>query len=125
MKKYLTVAAGLAVGAMLISAAAPAMARVDVGVNIGVPGIYVQPAPVYVQPQPIYVQPRPIYVQPRPVYVQPGPVYVQPQPVYVERYHQHWREHQWHERQMRAQHDRDGDGVPNRYDRRPDNPYRY
>jgi hypothetical protein len=21
--------------------------------------------------------------------------------------------------------DRDGDGVPNRYDRRPDNPYRY
>jgi hypothetical protein len=25
----------------------------------------------------------------------------------------------------RAYHDRDGDGVPNRYDRRPDNPYRY
>ena len=22
-------------------------------------------------------------------------------------------------------HDRDGDGVPNRYDRRPNNPYRY
>ena len=25
----------------------------------------------------------------------------------------------------RAYRDRDGDGVPNRYDRRPDNPYRY
>lgn len=25
----------------------------------------------------------------------------------------------------RAYRDRDGDGVPNRYDRRPNNPYRY
>ena len=24
-----------------------------------------------------------------------------------------------------GQRDRDGDGVPNRFDRRPDNPYRY
>src|SRR5882757_6184413 len=97
MKKYLDIAAGLLAGAALIMAASPAMAHVDVGINIGVPGfyqapVYVEPQPVYVQPRPVYVQPRPVYVQPRPVYVQPGPVYVQenrvyvePQPVYIER----------------------------------------
>jgi len=36
----------------------------------------------------------------------------------------HWeqRGNQWH--YARGGWDRDGDGVPNRYDRRPDNPYR-
>jgi hypothetical protein len=32
-----------------------------------------------------------------------------------------WEHERW-ERERR--HDRDGDGVPNRYDRSPDNPYR-
>jgi hypothetical protein len=112
MKKFLTVAAGLLAGTTLMLAASPALARVDVDFHIGVPGVYVQPAPVYVQP-------RPVYVQPQPVYVQPQPVYVQPQPVYVERYHRgHWRDRQMYR-------DSDRDGVPNRYDRRPNNPYRY
>ncbi|WP_019142472.1 hypothetical protein [Noviherbaspirillum massiliense] len=122
MKKLLTLAAGLITGATFMFAAAPAMARVNVDLNIGVPGVYVQPAPVYVEPRPVYVEPRPVYVQPAPVYVQPRPVYVQPEPVVIERRH-------WHERHWRGAHparfDRDGDGVPNRYDRRPNNPYRY
>lgn len=117
MKKYHAIAAGLLIGTTLMLGATPAMARVDVGVNIGIPGLYVQPAPVYVQPQPYYVEPEPVYVQPR-------PVYVQPQPVYIEQ--RGWREHQWreHRRHEWRDHDRDGDGVPNRYDSRPDNPYR-
>ena len=123
MKRYLTAAAVLIAGTTLMLSAAPAMARVDVDLNIGFPGVYAQPAPVYVEPRPVYVPPRPVFVEPRPVFVQPRPVYVQPQPVYIERYHQRdWRERRWHESQSR---DRDGDGVPNWQDRRPDNPYRY
>jgi hypothetical protein len=107
MNKTFSFSAGVLAGAALLFVAAPAMARVDVGVNIGVPG------PVYVQPQPVYVQPRPVYVQPRPYYVE-------------ERDHHHRRH--YHKRQhhrVAPRHDRDGDGVPNRYDRRPNNPYRY
>jgi hypothetical protein len=128
MKKYLGMAAGVMAGATLILAASPAMARTDVDINIGIPGV------VYAQPAPVYVQPQPVYVQPRPVYVQPQRVYVQPQPVYVERHqHREWREHTAYARRdqdrdgipNRFDRDRDGDGVPNRFDRRPDNPYRY
>jgi PXPV repeat-containing protein len=116
MKRYLTAAAVLIAGTTLMLSAAPAMARVDVDLNIGFPGVYAQPAPVYVQPRPVFVEPRPVFVQPR-------PVYVQPQPVYIERpYQRDWRERRWHARQSR---DRDGDGVPNWQDRRPDNRYRY
>ena len=125
MKKYHAIAAGLLLGTTLMLGATPAMARVDVDLNIGVPGLYVQPAPVYVQPQPYYVEPTPVYVQPRPVYVQPRPVYVQPRPVYIEQQYQpEWREHRWHGHRRHGWRDDDGDGVPNRYDNRPDNPYR-
>lgn len=103
MKKYLAISAGLLAGTVMMLSAAPAMARVNVDVNIGVPGVF-YPAPVYVQPRPVYVQPRPVYVQPRPVY-------------YKQKHH---RKHHYYSR-----HDRDGDGVSNRYDRRPNNPYRY
>lgn len=115
MKKYLGIA-GLAAGAALMLAATPALARVDLSVNIGVPGVYVHggPAPVYV-----HSAPAPVYVRPAPVYVQPQPVYVQPQPVYVGHHH-HYRGHRMHGRR-----DRDRDGVPDRYDSRPRNPYRY
>lgn len=96
MKKYLGISAGIVAGVLMMSAA-PAMARVDVDVNLGVPV-----APVYA-PAPVYVAPRPVYVQPRPVYVHPH------------RYYHHKRYYR----------DSDRDGVPNRYDRRPHNPYRY
>lgn len=113
------VAATVALGA--VGAATAAHARTDVMFSIGVPGAYVQPEPVYVQPQPVYVQPEPVYVQPEPVYVQPQPVYVQPRVEYYggyyHRHHRHWeRRGPWG--------DWDGDGVPNRYDRFPGNPYR-
>lgn len=70
MNKYLTSAAGVLAATTLLLATAPAMARVDVDLNIGVPGVYVQPQPVYVQPRTVYVQPAPVYVQERPVYIQ-------------------------------------------------------
>src|SRR5258707_1005723 len=112
MKKYLAIAAGLIGGATLLLVAAPAMARVNVDINVGLPGIYVEPEPVYVQPRPVYVQPepvyayppQPVYVQPRPIYVQPRPVYVYPHPYYFHREREnHWREHElraryWQER---------------------------
>jgi len=56
MKKYLTaVAAGLITGATLLLAAGPATAA-NVDINIGLPGVVVQPQPVYVQPRPVYIQ---------------------------------------------------------------------
>jgi hypothetical protein len=119
MKNYLTAAAGLIGGVALMLAATPAAARVNVDVHIGVPGV------VYAQPAPVYVQPRPVHVHTR--------------PVYVERHdHQHWRERQSPHRRMQGRHDQDRDGIPNRFDRdrdgdgirnrhdsRPHNPYRY
>src|SRR5436190_1988086 len=110
MKKVLTVAAGLIASATLMLAAAPAMARVDVDLNIGLPGVYVAPAPVYYQPRPVYVQPRPVYIEPEPVYYQPQPYY------YVER-GRYWdgHEHRWHEHHGRGHRDSDGDGVPDRW----------
>lgn len=116
MKNRFAITTGLIAGALLISAA-PAMARTDVSLNIGVPGVvYAQPAPVYVPPPPVYVQPRPIYVQPTPVYA-PAPAYVVGAP-----YRSEWGYHRHHHHRH---HDRDRDGIPNRYDRYPNNPYRY
>lgn len=130
MNNRITFVTGLLSGAVLLLATAPALARADVSLNIGVPGYYVQPSPVYVQPQPVYVQPRPVYVQPRPVYVQQPGYYVDHQ--HRQDWHQrHWNNgrHRGHDRDHdgipnRYDRDIDGDGVPNRYDRRPNNPYR-
>ena len=114
--------------------------------------VYVQPRPVYVQPQPVYVQPRPVYVEPQPVYV-PAPTY-HDQYRYEERrgpYGDHdgdgianIYDPDSPRNQRRYAHrygpygdldrdgimnqddrDRDGDGVRNRHDRFPDDPYRY
>jgi len=130
MKRSLSVkffaAAALAVAAAGVTSAAHA--RSDVYLSIGVQG-----APVYYEPAPVYVQPRPVYVQPQPVYVAPQPVY---------RYDDGWRyRDHGHRRYARRygpygdldrdgipnqdDRDRDGDGVRNRYDHSPDNPYRY
>lgn len=105
--------AAAAFGLLALAASSAAQAGADVHFSIGFPApVYVEPAPVYVQPRPVYVQPQPVYVQPQPVYVQPQPVYVQPQPVYMQPPHRH---HGWHRRGPWG--DRDGDGVPNAYDR--------
>ncbi|MBB5413309.1 MULTISPECIES: hypothetical protein [unclassified Paraburkholderia] len=82
----LTVVAGLAIGA-----STAAFAHVDVGVNIGVPGIAVAPA-VVEAPPPVYVQPAPVYAPAPPpaVIVAPG--------WYGERYydgHRYWERREW------------------------------
>ncbi len=127
-----------------VAAATAAQARSDVILSIGVnaPYGYVQPQPVYVQPQPVYVQPRQVYVQPQTVYYgQPQTVYYGQQRYYVQRdgAYGDWdrdgvpnrydRDSRFYD--PRVQHrrhggwDRDGDGVANRNDRAPNNPYRY
>ena len=97
MKKWLI--AGMGAAGLLISSAA--MARVDIGVSIGIPGV-IFPAPVYVAPQPVYVAPPPpVYYQPVPVY---RPRYVRPAPVYYyggrhwdgHRHNKHWKHGRGH-----------------------------
>ena len=60
----------------------------------------------------------PFYVQPAPVHVVPAPVYVQSYPAYRGGY-PHYGSHGFHQRYYRepTRWDRDGDGIPNRYDR--------
>jgi hypothetical protein len=105
--------AAVALGA--VGAASAAHARSDVVFSIGLnaaPYGYVEPAPVYVQPQPVYVQ--------------PGPAYYGPNYAWQERERE--REWAWRHRHYAHRHgpwgDYDHDGVPNRYDRAPANPYR-
>lgn len=107
-------AAALAFGALAASSAA--QARTDVVFSLGIQAPVGYAQPVYVQPQSYYyVQPQPVYEQPQSYY------YVQPQPVY-------YQPHRYHH--SRAVHrygpwgDADRDGVPNRYDHAPNNPYR-
>lgn len=104
-------AAAVVFGGMALASAA--QARTDVFLSLGVP-VYSQPAPVYVQPAPVYAQPAPVYVQPTPVYAQPEVVYYG--------HEREWRRH--HEHRNGPWGDADRDGVPNRYDRAPLNPYR-
>lgn len=95
------VAAALAGAALLAASGAQAHTDVRWNLSIGLP----LPFPVVVAPAPVYVQPAPVYVEPAPVYryYRPAPVY------YVD------RPGRW---------DSDGDGVPNRHDRRPHDPWR-
>jgi len=89
------VLAALVVAGAAATGAAQAHEDVQWSVTIGSPvGV-----PVYRQPAPVYVQPAPVYVQPAPAY----PAY----PAYY-RHHQYQQPTRW---------DRDGDGIPNRYDR--------
>lgn len=99
-------AVAAAAGALI---AAPAQARTSVYLNIGTPFAYAQPGYVYAPPAVAYSQPSYVYSQPSYVYAQPtyvvGPRY------------RPYRGYGWR--------DSDHDGVPNRFDRRPHNPYRY
>jgi hypothetical protein len=106
-------AAALAFGAL--AGATAAHARADVVLSIGVPFGYVQPQPVYVQPQQYYAQPQSYYVEPQPYYVQPQTYYAQPQVIYGRG--------RGYEHRRRGWGDADHDGVPNRFDRAPHNPY--
>jgi hypothetical protein len=95
------------------------------GFNQQAHGHSVPTRPVYVQPPAVPVPSHNGYphghMQPAPVYVRPAPVYVQPR-----------GGHEWGNRWGYGHHahargpwgDYDRDGVPNRYDRFPGNPYR-
>ncbi|MBN3805722.1 hypothetical protein GXB81_22090 [Paraburkholderia sp. Ac-20336] len=73
------------VAALAIGVSSAAFAHVDVGVNIGIPGVVVAPPP------PVYVQPAPVYVAPPPaVVIAPG--------WYGDRYydgHRYWGRDEW------------------------------
>ena len=118
MKSFISIRSAAIAAAVLGSFAAmsSAHARSDVqfSIALGNPGVYVQPAPVYVQPAPVY-QPQTVYVQPQSYYGS-QPYYVQSQPVYVQR-------HGRHHGRFDPRADWDRDGVPNRFDRAPTNPY--
>jgi outer membrane scaffolding protein for murein synthesis (MipA/OmpV family) len=108
--------AALALGA--VGAASAAHARSDVFFSIGVPGAYVSNAPVYVQPEPVYVAP-PVVQYEQPYYYNNygnGVAYV-----YERDHHRYWR----HNHRYGPYGDYDHDGVPNRFDRAPGNPYRH
>jgi hypothetical protein len=112
--KRLFSAKSLLVAAVALGAAGVASAHTDVVLSLGVsaPIGYVQP---YVQSQPVYVEAQPAYVQPEVVY------YGHDWRRREELRRAEFRHHGW-ERSAWA--DADHDGVPNRYDRAPYNPYR-
>jgi len=90
LNKRLIIAALAATGALGAGVAQAHEADVQWAVTIGAP-IYAQSAPAYTRSAPVYGWTAPIYAEPAPMYQRP-------------RYHQPTR---W---------DRDGDGIPNRYD---------
>jgi hypothetical protein len=99
MSRKTLIVSAIALTTALGAGIAQAQGRDDVqwSVTIGTP-IYSQP----IYSQPVYSQP---FYTPAPVYTAP-PVYA---PAYGYRYGQHHRQPtRW---------DRDGDGIPNRYDR--------
>jgi hypothetical protein len=117
--KRLFSAKSLLVAAVALGAAGVASAHTDVVLSLGVnaPLGYVQP---YVQPQPVYVQSQ-AYVQPEVVYY--GHDWRRREELRREEMRrEEWRRHHGWERSAWA--DADHDGVPNRYDRAPYNPYR-
>jgi hypothetical protein len=95
----MTLVASLGVGLSSV-----ALAHVDVGVNVEVPGVIYAPEPVYAPPQQVYVQP------PAAVVIAPG--------WYGNRYydgHRYWERREWEERRRseREWHDaRDNRGGP-------------
>ncbi|SAL02941.1 signal peptide protein [Caballeronia fortuita] len=97
---------GIALSAALVCEAA--MARVSVGINLGVPVAPVYAAPVYVQPAPVYMAPPPpppVVYQPYQTY-QPAPVMVAPAPAIVVGWHgdrywdgyRYWGRRDWYAR---------------------------
>jgi hypothetical protein len=102
-------------------AASAAHASTDVFFSVQAPGVYLQSGPAYVRPAPVYVQPNPVFVQPQ--YGQVWHRGYQPEVATVyER--DGWRHRRHYQRAYGPYGDYDRDGVPNRWDHAPSNPYR-
>jgi len=88
------------VAALTLLGANAAMARVDVGISIGVPGVlYAPPPPVYYAPPVRYVEPPPVVVVPERRYYRPVPVYEAPRYYYRDDYRhdrKHWKKWRHH-----------------------------
>jgi hypothetical protein len=120
MSKKNWIALGIAATAAMtmLAPAAHARGNASIYLNIGggAPAYYGNGYPNYQAPAYVYSEPAYVYSQPSYVYTQPSYVYSQPSYGYSQPYyggHRHYRP------------DRDHDGVPDRFDRRPNNPYRY
>jgi hypothetical protein len=122
-------AIALTLGAFAAASSAQARSDVNFSVGVQVPGIYVQAGPVQVQPLQIY--------RPAPGRYDEGRRYDEQHWQHRGPYGGHNREgfanvyesggprNQWHpSRPYGPNGDLDRDGVPNRYDRAPNNPYR-
>jgi hypothetical protein len=108
--KKLTFAIAAAALMSLAALSAPAQAQTG--------GRFIQ-AQVYVVPEPPH--PHRYYAPPPPPrHYHPG--YYRDADRYGRGYD---RGRRWDDRRHSGRRDNDGDGVPNRYDRRPNNPYRY
>lgn len=125
-------AAAISLPALTVPAlVTPAAAQANLNISIGTP----PPAPIYE----VVPAPRPGYIWAPGYYRHDGARYVwAPGRWMAERQGYHWVndrwEHgphgyyhvpgRWDRAEARAWGDRDHDGVPNAYDRHPDNPYR-
>ncbi|WPC67883.1 hypothetical protein SBP18_05050 [Rhodoferax ferrireducens] len=140
-------AVAVALGAFAVTSSAHARDDVHFSIGVQVPGVYVQPAPVYVQPLPFYT-PAPDYYRRYGDGRRNDGQHWQRRGLYgdhdrdrdriVNIYAPGGPRHQWRQARLygpygdldrdgivnQQDRDRDGDGVRNRYDRLPNNPYR-
>jgi len=82
------------IAGMGASVSSLALAHVDVGVDIGVPGVVYAPQPVYAAPPPEYAPPPPEYAPPPQAAIVIAPGW------YGDRYydgHRYWERHDWEE----------------------------
>lgn len=119
MKNLLTAAAGLITGATMLMAAAPALARTDVSVQVHSPAGYAVQRVDYAQTRPVYQDHYRQQAQPPRGFQDHGRYYEHARPGYRDHDDYRGRAIRYHHR------DSDRDGVPDRFDARPHNPYRY
>ena len=141
-------AVAVALGAFAAASSAHASSDVQFSIGVQIPGVYVQSAPVYVQPRPVYT-PAPDHYghygrfddgrrYDGQHWQRRSPYGDHDHDGIANVYDSGGPRNHWHQARLHGPYgdldrdgimnqrdrDRDGDGVPNRYDRLPDNPYR-